>query len=214
MTTRPPIRPPEPTPEPTPERTRGEAADQTAERAPDQTVERSPDRTRKQPAIRPAMAHDAAVAVALAEADVSTAGSETSEAVAGLISHAVMDAARRIEGDLFRSACPKARLMLAPGLDRSQGAILAVDGCELVIGATRAARPHFGRIGDLARKPVPAADLPGLDSPATLEEGERAVLARADLARALARAGGNASAAARALSISRATFHRKPGRKT
>jgi len=46
-----------------------------------------------------------------------------------------------------------------------------------------------------------------LDAPATLEAGERAVMARA-----LARAGGNASAAARALGISRATFHRKLGR--
>ncbi|MGV8986568.1 MAG: helix-turn-helix domain-containing protein [Cypionkella sp.] len=140
----------------------------------------------------------------IAVLDVSTAGSETNEAMAGLIAHAVNDAARRIEGDLFRIAFPKARLMLAPGLDRAQGALLAVDGDELVIGATRAARQHFGLIGDLARKPVPAADLLGLDAPATLPDGERAVMARA-----LARAGGNASAAARALGISRATFHRK-----
>jgi transcriptional regulator of acetoin/glycerol metabolism len=151
--------------------------------------------------------HDA-MGQMVAVLDVSTAGSETSEAVAGLISHAVMDAARRIEGDLFRIAFPKARLMMAPGPDRAQGAILAVDGDELVIGATRAARQHFGLIGDLARKPVPAADLLGLDTPATLQDGERAVLARA-----LARAAGNASAAARALGISRATFHRKLGRK-
>ncbi len=139
--------------------------------------------------------------------DVSTAGTETNEAVAGLIAHAVMDAARRIEGDLFCTAFPKARLMMAPGLDRAQGAILAVDADELVIGATRAARQHFGLLGDLARKPVPAADLLGLDTPTTLEAGERAVMARA-----LARAGGNATAAARALGISRATFHRKLGR--
>lgn len=140
--------------------------------------------------------------------DVSTAGSETNEAVAGLISNAVTDAARRIEGDLFRNAFPKARLMMAPGLDRAQGAILAVDGDELVIGATRAARLHFGLKGDLAHRPVPAADLLGLDTPTTLEGGERAVMARA-----MARAGGNATAAARALGISRATFHRKLGRR-
>lgn len=143
----------------------------------------------------------------LAVLDVSTAGLETGEAVAALIAHAVTEAARRIEGDLFRNAFPKARLMLAPGMDRGQGAILAVDGDELVIGATRAARLHFGLKGDLTRKPVPAADLLGLHAPETLEAGERAVMARA-----LARAGGNASAAARALGISRATFHRKLGR--
>lgn len=139
--------------------------------------------------------------------DVSTAGGETGEAMAGLISHAVGEAAKRIESDLFRAAFPKARLMMPPGVDRAQGAILAVDGDELVIGATRAARQHFGLKGDLARKPVPAADLLGLDSPATLEDGERAVMARA-----LARAGGNVSSAARSLGISRATFHRKIGR--
>lgn len=140
----------------------------------------------------------------IAVLDVSTAGHETSEALAGLISHAVGDAARRIESDLFHAAFPKARLMMPPGVDRAQGAILAVDGDELVIGATRAARLHFGLKGDLAKKPVPAADLLGLEAPGTLEAGERAVMARA-----LARAGGNASAAARALGISRATFHRK-----
>ncbi len=142
----------------------------------------------------------------IAVLDVSTAGTATSEALAGLISNAVGDAVRRIESDLFHAAFPKARLMMAPGVDRTQGAILAVDGDELVIGATRAARLHFGLKGDLARKPVPAADLLGLDTPSTLEDGERAVMARA-----LARAGGNASAAARALGISRATFHRKLG---
>lgn len=139
--------------------------------------------------------------------DVSTAGGETGEALAGLIAHAVAEAARRIESDLFQAAFPKARLMMPPTVDRVQGAILAVDSEELVIGATRAARMHFGLKGDLGKKPIPAADLLGLDAPATLEAGERAVMARA-----LARAGGNASAAARALGISRATFHRKLGR--
>ncbi len=142
----------------------------------------------------------------IAVLDVSTAGTATSEALAGLISNAVGDAVRRIESDLFHAAFPKARLMMAPGVDRAQGALLAVDGDELVIGATRAARLHFGLKGDLTRKPVPAADLLGLETPTTLEQGERAVMARA-----LARAGGNASAAARALGISRATFHRKLG---
>lgn len=142
----------------------------------------------------------------IAVVDVSTAGEGTGEALASLITQAVGEAARRIETDLFQSAFPKARLLVPPGVDRAQGAILAVDGDELVIGATRAARLHFGLKGDLTRRPVPAADLLGLESPATLEAGERAVMARA-----LARAGGNASAAARALGISRATFHRKLG---
>ncbi|WP_246567250.1 GAF domain-containing protein [Gemmobacter fulva] len=138
--------------------------------------------------------------------DVSSAKPDLSEAVAGLISHAVLEAARRIEADLFRAAFPEARLLLAPGLDRGAGALLAVDAEELVIGATRAARAHFGLKGDLTRRPVPAADLLGVASANTLEAGERAVMARA-----LARVGGNVSAAARDLGISRATFHRKLG---
>jgi transcriptional regulator of acetoin/glycerol metabolism len=43
--------------------------------------------------------------------DVSTAGGETGEAMAGLIAHAVGEAARRIESDLFHAAFPKARLI-------------------------------------------------------------------------------------------------------
>lgn len=144
----------------------------------------------------------------VAALDVSTANAVAcGEAVMTLVAHSVTEAARRIEADLFRDHFPLARLLLAPGLDKGAGAILAVDGDELVVGATRAARAHFGLKGDLARNPVPAADLLGLAAPETLEEGERAVIARA-----LARNGGNASAAARSLGISRATFHRKLAR--
>ena len=143
----------------------------------------------------------------VAALDVSTANAVAcGEAVMTLIAHSVTEAARRIEADLFRARFATARMWLAPGLDRGVGAILAVDADELVIGATRAARQHFGLRGDLARNPVPAADLLGLAVPDTLEDGERAVIARA-----LARTGGNASAAARNLGISRATFHRKLG---
>nr|WP_091297884.1 GAF domain-containing protein [Gemmobacter aquatilis] len=149
--------------------------------------------------------HDAEGAL-VAVLDVSSAKPDLSEGVAALISHSVSDTARRIESDLFRAAYPEARLMIVPGLDRGAGALLAVDADELVIGATRAARAHFGLKGDLTSRPVPAADLLGIASASTLEEGERAVMARA-----LARAGGNVSAAARDLGISRATFHRKLG---
>ena len=87
-------------------------------------------------------------------------------------------------------------------------ALLAVDGDDLVIGATRAARLHLGLQGDLGANPRPAADVLGQGSDDDLEQAERAALARA-----LAREGGNASAAARRLGISRATFHRKIGKR-
>ncbi|MFE3835951.1 GAF domain-containing protein [Pseudogemmobacter sonorensis] len=139
--------------------------------------------------------------------DVSTVRRDLAEGFAGLISHSVTEAARKIEADLFLARHPRARMVLVPGTERGLGALLAVNADELVIGATRAARQHLGLAGDLARDPVPLADLLGLDSHLRPEDGERAVIARA-----IARARGNLSAASRALGISRATLHRKIGR--
>lgn len=139
--------------------------------------------------------------------DVSTLREEVTESFAGLLSHSVTEAARRIEADLFHARFSRARMVLVPGLDRGLGALLAVDADDLVIGATRAARQHLELAGDLARNPRPVADLLGLETHSRPEDGERAVIARA-----VARAGGNLSAAARALGISRATLHRKIGR--
>lgn len=133
--------------------------------------------------------------------DVSSASAACAEPVMALIAHSVQEAARRIEADLFRAHFPQARLVVVPDL---AGALLAVDADDLVIGASRAARSHFGLKGNLASAPLPCADLLGQGGADLLEEGERAVIARA-----LARARGNASAAARNLGISRATFHRK-----
>ena len=139
--------------------------------------------------------------------DVSTVANDMGEGFASLLSHSVTEAARKIEADLFHARYPRARMVLVPGIDRGLGALLAVDADELVVGATRAARQHLGLTGDLTRNPLPAADLLGVDTHERPEDGERAVIARA-----IARQGGNLSAAARALGISRATLHRKLGR--
>ena len=74
-----------------------------------------------------------------------------------------------------------------------------------MIGATRSARVGLGIAPGRPLRPVPAADLLG-GEPAHdhLAGGQRAVLQRA-----LLRAGGNVSAAAKALGVSRATLHRK-----
>jgi transcriptional regulator of acetoin/glycerol metabolism len=136
--------------------------------------------------------------------DVSSARADLTDAVAALIVQALSDATARIESQAFRDAYPMARMVMLPNAGRA--ALLAVDHDDLVIGATRAARQQLHLAGDLSRDPQPAADVLGLTQPETLEEAERAVLIRA-----LARAHGNASAAARALGISRATFHRKLG---
>lgn len=143
----------------------------------------------------------------IAVLDISTARPEFSEGMSGLLSYAVLDAARRIEADLFCTSFPGAKILLVSGAARGPGALLALDTDDLVIGATKSARQQLGLQGDLARHPLPAADLLGLESHQRPEDGERAVLIRA-----IARAGGNLSAAARLLGISRATLHRKLGR--
>ncbi|MBL9063049.1 helix-turn-helix domain-containing protein [Tabrizicola sp.] len=144
----------------------------------------------------------------MAVIDVSTARSDLPEAVSGLIGATVTEAARRVEADLFSQRFPRARLVLVPGTERGIGATLAVDANDLVIGATRAARLHLNLSGNLAASPRPLADLLGQDAGDGFEDAERAVIARA-----LARSGGNISAAARALGLSRATLHRKLDRR-
>jgi transcriptional regulator of acetoin/glycerol metabolism len=148
--------------------------------------------------------HDAEGRLA-AVIDVSTAREGLPAAIAGLVAQTVGEAARRLEGDLFHARHPRARIVLVPGAEA--GALLAVDADDLVCGATRAARAHLALEGDLAAAPRPLADLLGLAAHEAPEEAERAVMRRA-----LARAGGNVSAAARALGLSRATLHRRIGR--
>jgi transcriptional regulator of acetoin/glycerol metabolism len=140
---------------------------------------------------------------------VSSCRADLTEAFANLISVAVVDAARRIEAENFKMAFPKARILLAPVTDKGSGALVAVDGNDLVIGATRSARLALGITQMCLQKPIPAADLlGGAESGAeVLAEAERGVLQRA-----LARTDGNVSAAAEALGISRATLHRKLSR--
>ena len=145
--------------------------------------------------------HEGRLAAAL---DVSSCRADLTEAFANLIAVALLDAARRVESEAFRMAFPGARVLLVPGGDRGGPALVAVDRDDLVIGATRAARIALGIDGPSLRRPRPVADLIGGEPREDLGGAERAALQRA-----LARAGGNVSAAAQALGISRATLHRK-----
>ena len=145
----------------------------------------------------------------VAALDVSSCRADLTEAFANLISVAVVDGARRIEAENFKMAFPKARILLAPVTDKGSGALIAVDADDLVVGATRSARLALGITQQCLDKPMPATDLLGWGEtgPEILAEAERGMLQRA-----LARAGGNVSAAAQALGISRATLHRKLNR--
>jgi len=99
-----------------------------------------------------------------------------------------------------------ARILLAPVAERSAGALIAVDADDLVIGATRSARLALGITSEVLAKGLLAADVLGDAAKARedFDDAERSVLQRA-----MARTGGNVSAAAQNLGISRATLHRK-----
>lgn len=143
--------------------------------------------------------------------DVSSVRPDLSEDTARMIGALVVQAARRIEAEAFRAAHPGCRMVMAPGGE--DGALFAVDLSDIVIGATRAARRAAGLPAQGPIQPAPAADLlwradpaaaAGATPAADLESAERAALLRA-----LARAEGNVSAAARGLGIGRATLYRR-----
>ncbi len=135
--------------------------------------------------------------------DVSTCRRDVDRAVVALIAAATGDAVRRIEAAHFRQAFPHARILLGPDGGEA-GALMAVDRDDLVVGATRAARRLYGITDDKLAAGLPASTIIGGHHGEDLSDAERGVVQRA-----LARAGGNVSGAARVLGISRATLHRK-----
>lgn len=157
--------------------------------------------------VAPIYDHQGRLAASL---DVSCCRESLTEGLIGLVAVAVADAARAIEALNFRQVYSNARILLSPDLERNAASLLAVDRHDLVIGATRSARLALG-ISD-ARI---AAQLPAADVLAFASEGAEAELVEAErgaIRRALARANGNVSAAAKLLGVSRATLHRKLNR--
>ncbi|MBZ0162065.1 MAG: GAF domain-containing protein [Notoacmeibacter sp.] len=141
----------------------------------------------------------------LAALDVSSCRTDQTEAFTRLIAATVSQAARQIETDNFRASFPQARIIDAADRETESATLLAVDDDDLVIGATRAARRAFGLGSEGTIRPRPASDILGrTEGPSGLEKAERAALVRA-----IARADGNLSAAARALGIGRATLYRR-----
>lgn len=137
--------------------------------------------------------------------DVSSARVDQTEGFNQLIAAQVAQTARAIEEANFRAAFAGARMIQADGGEHDAAVLLAVDGDDLVIGATRKARRVFGLETSGRLTPRPAADLLGRDDgPTGFEKAERAAILRA-----LARAEGNVSAAARALGVGRATLYRR-----
>ena len=138
--------------------------------------------------------------------DVSSCRADATAGMLGLIAAAVGDAARSIEAQLFRQAFAAARIVLAgDAAERNIAALLAVDRDDLVIGATRAARLALSITDQRIAGQLAASEVLGAGAVETdLLEAERGAVRRA-----LAVSGGNVSASARALGVSRATLHRK-----
>lgn len=143
----------------------------------------------------------------VAALDVSSARADQTEGFNRLIAAMVAQTARQIEMDTFRASFPKARIVFADTDDSEAALLLAVDAHDIVVGATRAARKAFGLERQGPMSPRPASDLFGREGPTGFEKAERAAVIRA-----LTRAGGNASAAAKALGIGRATLYRRMAR--
>ncbi len=141
----------------------------------------------------------------LAALDVSSARADQTERYNRLIAAQVAQTARAIETVFFRANFPDARIIVASQDATDQAMLLAVDKDDLIIGATRAARRALGLEREDAIRPRPAVDLLGRQDDLTgFDKAERAAVVRA-----LARAEGNVSAAARALGIGRATMYRR-----
>ena len=144
----------------------------------------------------------------MAALGVSSARADQTERYNRLIGAQVAQTARAIEAVFFRASFPDARIVVASGDGTEATLLLAVDKDDLAIGATRAARRAMGLEREGAIKPRPAADLLGRED--DMQGFDRAE--RAAVTRALARAEGNVSAAARALGIGRATMYRRMAR--
>jgi len=144
-------------------------------------------------------------AMLVAALDVSSARADQTEGLNRLIEGMVAQVARQIEADLFRAAFPRHRIVLAGGDDLVGAALLAVDSDDVVVGATREARRRHALEPTGRLRPRPVVDLLGRGGgPGGLERAERAALVRA-----LTRAGGNVSEAARSLGLGRATLYRR-----
>lgn len=142
----------------------------------------------------------------IAALDVSSCREDHSPAMAEMIATIVRDAAIRIERDLFCSHFATERIVLLAGATQGGSSLLAVDQDNIVIGANRMARAQLG-ISDLVSSPQSLDQLLGRGGTQSFDDGERAILRQA-----LARCGGNASAAARLLGIGRATLYRRMAR--
>ena len=141
----------------------------------------------------------------VAALDISTCRTDHNEMLVSMLSSIVIDAARKIESSYFHHSYNNARIVQANDDLLGAPALLAIDGDDLVIGATRAARKIFGLTDEMLANPLPASDLFGGEK----YDGELQSAEKSAMRRALARSKGNVKEAAKTLGIGRATFYRR-----
>lgn len=130
-------------------------------------------------------------------------GRASEQAPVGLLMSNISDATRQIEMDHFHQTFADDRIISIPGQTRSGAILIALDRDDVITGATRGARRVFGLTEATLGAGVIAGDLFN-QSVDTLLGAEYSVLRRW-----LIRNGGNVTASARDLKISRATIKRK-----
>ena len=154
-------------------------------------------------AVAPVFDHHGHVAAVL---DIAYYGNAASEGLVGLLAFTVREAAWHIEAANFRNAFGGARILSVPDRTRASVGLIAVDDDDMVLGATRTARLLLGVTDSALRDGIPAMDLQkgAVDLDDTIAHAERGTIRRT-----LARNGGNVTASAKVLDISRATMKRK-----
>lgn len=137
--------------------------------------------------------------------DVSSARDDQTACLNGLMAESLAQAANSIEATLFRDAHPGTRIVVAETDGGGAPGLLAIDQDDVITGATHAARRALGIARNTPFAPMPAADVLGRGAPHRgFDRAEYAAVKRA-----LLRANGNVSAAARALGVGRATLYRR-----
>lgn len=137
--------------------------------------------------------------------DISNCRNDLTYSFAQVLGSLVSESARSMEMDLFRSAFPHARIMIADGHGIGGVSLLAVDDDDVIVGATRLARRILKLDEDSLHQMPLLNDVFGRKPiENSIREAERA-----EIRRALRRFQGNVSAAARNLGISRATMYRR-----
>lgn len=140
--------------------------------------------------------------------DVSTARLDHDPRFNDLIGASVLQAARQIETEMFRTSFSRDRILMADTSGNDVSALYAVDDDDLVVGATRAARRLSSLPASGPFDAIPYADLENgqgdKGGPRGFDRGERAAIMRA-----LSRSKGNVSAAAKQLGVGRATLYRR-----